>query len=147
MLLDTDVSPTQEINYLRSFTSGRPQRLVDNYRNQQMRDPVALLKEMWEELERRFGSVAVISNTLLERLRDTATFDERENDNLQQLADLCADTESQVTSSRTCVPQLSQRHTTTNREVAAVYPRQMGERNSLLLEQQRWSVSPLLQIV
>lgn len=82
MLLDADVSPTQEINYLRSFTSGRPQRLVDNYRKRQMRDPVALLNELWEELERRFGSVAVISNTLLERLRDTATFDEREHDKL-----------------------------------------------------------------
>ena len=62
-----------------------------------MRDPVALLKELWEELEKRFGSVAVISNALLERLRDTATFDEREHDNLQQFADLCADIESQVT--------------------------------------------------
>ena len=97
MLLDTDVSPTQEINYLRSFTSGRPQRLVDNYRKRQMCDPVVLLKELWEELKRRFGSVAVISNTLLECLRDTATFDERENHNLQQFADLCADIESQVT--------------------------------------------------
>ena len=65
--------------------------------NLPMRDPVALLKELWEELEKRFGSVAVISNTLLERLRDTATFDEREHDNLQQFADLCADIESQVT--------------------------------------------------
>ena len=62
-----------------------------------MRDPVALLKELWEELEKRFGSATVISNTLLERLRNTATFDEREHDNLQQLADLCADIESQVT--------------------------------------------------
>ena len=65
--------------------------------NLPMRDPVALLKELREELEKRFGSVAVISNTLLERLRDTATFDEREHDNLQQFADLCADIESQVT--------------------------------------------------
>ena len=67
MLLDVDVSPTQEINYLRSFTSGRPQRLIDTYRKRQMRDPVALLKELWEELERRFRGIAVISNTLLER--------------------------------------------------------------------------------
>ena len=34
MLLDADVSPIQKINYLRSFTSRRPQRLVDNYRKQ-----------------------------------------------------------------------------------------------------------------
>ena len=96
MLMDTDVSPTQEINYLRSFTSGAPQRLVDNYRKRQMRDPVALLSELWGELERRFGSAAVISNTLLERLRNAATFGEHDNDNLQQFADLCADVESQV---------------------------------------------------
>ncbi|KAJ7335970.1 hypothetical protein OS493_013334 [Desmophyllum pertusum] len=78
MLMDTDVSPTQEINYLRSFTSGAPQRLVDNYRKRQMRDPVALLRDLWVELEKRFGSAAVISNTLLERLRNTATFSEHE---------------------------------------------------------------------
>ena len=76
MLLDTDVSPIQKINYLRSFTSRRPQRLVDNYQKQQMHNPLALLKELWEELKRRFGSVAVISNKLLERLREPATFNE-----------------------------------------------------------------------
>ena len=88
MQLDTDVSPTQEINYLRSFTSGKPQCLVDNYQKRQMRDPVALLKELWEELERRFGTVAVLGNTLLEQLRNTATFSEQEPDNLQQFANL-----------------------------------------------------------
>ena len=53
--------------------------------------------ELWEKLERHFGSIAVISNILLECLWDSATFDEGENDNLQQFRDLCADIESQVT--------------------------------------------------
>ena len=53
--MDTDVSPTQEISYLRCFSYGSPQRLIDNYQRQQMRDPAALLKELWEELGRRFG--------------------------------------------------------------------------------------------
>ena len=97
MLIDTDVSPIQEINYLRSFTSGPPQRLVDNYRKRQMRDPVVLLRDLWAELEKRFGSAAVIANALLERLRSTATFSEHEHVKLQQFADLCADIESQVT--------------------------------------------------
>ena len=97
MLIDTDISPIQEINYLRSFTSGTPQRLVDNYRKRQMRDPVALLRDLWEELERHFGSAAVISNTLLERLRNSATLSAHDNENLQQFADLCTDIESQVT--------------------------------------------------
>jgi len=82
MLIDTDVSPTQEINYLRSFTSRTPRRLVDNYRKREMRDPIALLRDLWEELERRFGSTVVISNTLLERLRNSATFNENDNENL-----------------------------------------------------------------
>ena len=93
MLLDADVSPT----HLRRFTSGRPQCLVDNHWKRQIRDPIALLKELWKELERHFGSVAVISNTLLDRLRNTATFSEQEHDNLQQFADPCADIERQVT--------------------------------------------------
>ena len=113
-----------------------------------MRDPVALLKELWEELERRFGSVAVISNTLLERLRDTATFDEREHDKLQPFVNLCADIESQVTypPGLACL-NYPNAIATNNREVAAVYPRQMGERNRLLLEQQRRSVSPFHKIL
>ena len=97
MLIDTGVSPIQEINYLRSFTSGPPQRLVDNYRKRQMRDPVALLRDLWAELEKRFGSAAVIANALLERLRSTAAFSEHEHVKLQRFADLCADIESQVT--------------------------------------------------
>ena len=39
----------------------------------------------------------MISNTLLERLWDTATFNEREHDKLQLFTDLCEDIESQVT--------------------------------------------------
>ena len=97
MLMDTDVSPTQEINYLQSFTSGAPQCLVDNYRKRQMHDPVALPRDLWEELEKDFGRAAVISNSLLERLHDVATFSEHECDNLQQFANLCADIDSQVT--------------------------------------------------
>ena len=79
MLIDTDGSPTEEINYLRRFTSERPQRLVDNYRKRQIRDPVALLRNLLEELERRFGSTAVISNTLPDHLRNSATFSEHDN--------------------------------------------------------------------
>ena len=40
---DANVSPAQEINYLRSFTAGDPQRLVDNYRKRQNSDPIKLL--------------------------------------------------------------------------------------------------------
>lgn len=96
MINDAEVSPVNEINYLRSFTNGEPQSLVDNYRKRQQHDPGALLKNLWEELERRFGSPAVISNALLERMHETAAFSDEENVKLQEFADLCADIESQI---------------------------------------------------
>ena len=95
MIRDADVSPTQEINYLRSFTSGEPQRLVDNFRRRQS-DPVTLLQSLWKELEMRFGSAAIITNFLLERMQRSATFSESNNAKLQHFADLCADVESQI---------------------------------------------------
>ena len=90
------MSAVNEINYLRSFTSGEPQRLVDNYRKRQEHDPNALLRNLWEELERHFGNPAMITNALLERMHETAAFSDDENVKLQEFADLCADIECQV---------------------------------------------------
>ena len=75
MIKDADVSPVQEINYLRSFTSGEPQRLVDNFRRRQT-DPVTLLQSLWKELEICFGSAAIITNALLERMQKGAMFND-----------------------------------------------------------------------
>ena len=96
MTSDAKVFPIQEINYLRNFTSREPQHLVDNYRKRQQQNPSTLLKDLWAELERRFGSPAVKTNALLERMRKTASFGENENTKLHEFADLCADVESQV---------------------------------------------------
>ena len=95
---DANVSATQQINYLRSFTSGEPQRLVDNYRKRQQSDPIKLLENVWSELEHRFESAAVVTNTLLDRLKKNANFGESDNASLQKFADLCADVESQTAS-------------------------------------------------
>ena len=116
MISDAEVFPIQEINYLWSFTSGEPQRLVDNYRKRQQQNPSALLKDLWAELERRFGSPAVITNALLERMHKTASFGENENTKLQEFADLCADVESQVAH----LPEFSQRSTAYRREAAVI---------------------------
>ena len=97
MISDVNVYPVQEINYLRSFTSGEAQKLVDNYRKRKQHDPSMLLNNLWGELERRFGSAAVITKELLERLNKTAAFSENENVKLQEFADLCADVDSQLT--------------------------------------------------
>ena len=96
MVSDTNVSPVQEVNYLRRFTSGEAQKLVDNYRKRKQRDPSGLLSSLWAELERRFGSAAAITRVLLERMDKTAAFIDGENAKLQEFADLCADVESQI---------------------------------------------------
>ena len=96
MISDANVSPMQEMNYLRSFTKGDPQQLVDNFRKRVQNNPAALLQSLWTELERRFGSAAVITNSLLERLKKLAEFGEKDAAKLQQFADLCVDVRSQI---------------------------------------------------
>ena len=85
-----------KINYLRSFTRGEVQRVVDNFRKRQQNDPVTLLQDLWKELETRFGSAAVITNALLERLNNLSNFQEKDHAKLQEFADLCADLECQI---------------------------------------------------
>ncbi|KAJ7381688.1 hypothetical protein OS493_039592, partial [Desmophyllum pertusum] len=58
MLRDADLSPDQEINYLRQYTKGDAQKLVDSYRKRQYREPASLLQEVWAELEKRFGKLS-----------------------------------------------------------------------------------------
>ncbi|KAK3721599.1 hypothetical protein QZH41_000136 [Actinostola sp. cb2023] len=69
---------------------------VDNYRKRQYKDPTNLLRELWTELERRFGNTAVITNALLRKLHLAAKFSEKDRDKLQAFADACADADSQL---------------------------------------------------
>ena len=96
MIKDTSVTAEQEINYLRNFTRGEVQRVVDNYRKRHQNDPTVLLQNLWKELETRFGSAAVITNALLERLNDASNFQEKDHAKLQQFSDLCVDVNSQI---------------------------------------------------
>ncbi|XP_044171546.1 uncharacterized protein LOC122955876 [Acropora millepora] len=127
MINDAEVSPMQEINYLRRFTTGEPQRLVDNYRKRNHHNPHALLENLWSELERRFGNAAVITNALFDRMHTTASFNENENKKLQEFADLCEDVESQVA----YLPGLACLNyptcDTTNCGVSTTSPRKIGE--------------------
>ena len=97
MVRDADITPDQELNYLRSFTSGDPQELVDNYRKRQADNPTTTLGNLWRELERRFGNTAALTQALIERLCSAAHFGEKDNVKLQKLADLCADIDCQMT--------------------------------------------------
>ena len=95
MVKDANVSPEKEINYLRSYTKGEAQKVVNNYRQRQYRDPVVALRNVWTELERRFGSTVAITNVLVQRLQNTSRF-EGDSDKLQRFADVCADVDSQL---------------------------------------------------
>ena len=77
MIRDAEVPAEQEMNYLRSYTKGEVQKVVDNFRKRRCGDPAAVLEDIWKELEKRFGNVAAITNTLLERLSASARFEEK----------------------------------------------------------------------
>lgn len=96
MIDEADVTPAQEMNYLRNFTGGEVQNVVDNYRKRHHADLSVVLEELWRELERRFGNTAAITNALLERLTEKAAFAEKDLKGLQTFADLCGDVSSQL---------------------------------------------------
>ena len=96
MIKDADVSPEMEINYLRSYTKEDAQKVVNDYRQRQYRDPGIALQDVWTELERRFGNAAAITNVLLDRLQKTARFGDGDSDKLQSFADVCADVDTQL---------------------------------------------------
>lgn len=96
MIHDADISPEQELNYLHKYTSGEPQKLVDSFRKRQHTNLFKLVRDLWTELEQRFGNVAAITNALLEQLGETAKFSERDIKKLQEFSDLCANVDYQV---------------------------------------------------
>ncbi len=93
MIQDVEVPPEQEINYLRQYTKGEAQKLVDSYRKRQHREPAALLHQLWEELEKRFGNTVLIA---MKKLVKAAKFGEKETKKLQAFADVCSELDSQL---------------------------------------------------
>ncbi|CAB3982719.1 Hypothetical predicted protein [Paramuricea clavata] len=51
MTQDANLSPSQEIAYLRNYTKGNAQDLVNHFRKRQQDDPTATLRGLWKELE------------------------------------------------------------------------------------------------
>ena len=96
MIEGCDVTPDNEMNYLCMYTTGEPQRLVNSYRKRRHKDLRTLVKELWSELERRFGNVAVITNAFLSKLKESAKFGENDRKKLQAFSDLCSDVASQI---------------------------------------------------
>ncbi|CAB4035351.1 Hypothetical predicted protein, partial [Paramuricea clavata] len=96
MISDSEITTEQEMNYLHMYTRGAPQKLVNSFRKRQYGDSNKLLKELWVELENRFGNVAIITNTLLTRLKEATKFTDRDKKSLQAFSDLCIDVSSQI---------------------------------------------------
>jgi hypothetical protein len=86
MIYDAEISPEQEINYLHKYTSGEPQKLIDNYRKRIDDNQFKVIKELWSEMERRFGDAAAITNALLQRLEDASRFGEKDAKKLQEFS-------------------------------------------------------------
>ena len=78
------------------YTRASPQRLVNSFRKRQYHNTSVVLKELWTELEKRYGNTAIITNCLLARLKELAKFGEQEKGKLQVFSDLCIDVASQI---------------------------------------------------
>ena len=96
MIQDANLNPNQEMAYRRNYTKGKVRDLVDNLRKRQRSDPAITLRELWAEIGRRFGNTAVITNSLLERLQQSAKFNARDKTKLQDFADICMDVDNQI---------------------------------------------------
>ena len=96
MIRDANLNLSQEIAYLRNYTKGQVQALIDNFRKRQNDKPDSTLKELWTELERHFGNTAILTNALLEKLRETAKFNARDKTKLQTFTDVCVDVDNQL---------------------------------------------------
>ena len=88
------LSPQPTNNLLQRYTRGSPQLLVDNYKKGQGEKATTNLKEIWADLERRFGSSAALTQDLHERLSQAAIF--ADSAIMQKSAALCTDVDCQV---------------------------------------------------
>ncbi len=78
MIHDCHLSPEQEMSYMSIYTTGEPLKLVNSFRRRHTSDALKLLKDLWHELEMRFGNVAIIKNELLKRPRQSAKFEDHD---------------------------------------------------------------------
>ena len=97
MLQDAEVSPKQEINYLRQYTQ-EVWKLIDSYCKRQHNNASILLHQLWGELEKRLGNTAIIASTLMKGLLKTANFGEKGSKKLKVFADACSEVYNQLES-------------------------------------------------
>ena len=60
MIHDADISPENKMNYLHKYTVGEPQKLVDNFRKRVDKNQSVVVRNLWLEMERRFGNMAAL---------------------------------------------------------------------------------------
>ncbi|KAJ8038196.1 hypothetical protein HOLleu_15541 [Holothuria leucospilota] len=89
-------SPTQKLTYLAKYTDGEVKELVDRYRHRYTAKPEIAYKELWEELERRFGNQSNVTSEIIRRIQSFPTIGPSKRKEPQTLADLCTDAAAQM---------------------------------------------------
>ena len=95
MLEGAQVSATQEMSLILKYTKEKPRMLTENFRRRTL-PPEQCLQLLWEEMERRFGNLTVVSTAYFKQLARAASFRDDDAVQLQVFADLCEDVSSQM---------------------------------------------------
>ena len=92
--------PADELHILLKNTTNAPKAMIRDLLDNCYDDPDFDVEEVWEELERRFGSKATISRCLLQEVRDFKPIHEpSQTADMEKLASLCRSVRSKM---KTC---------------------------------------------
>ncbi|KAJ8047911.1 hypothetical protein HOLleu_00027 [Holothuria leucospilota] len=89
-------SPIQKLTYLAKYTDGKVKELVDRYRHRYTAEPETAYRELWVELERRFGNQSNVTSEIIRRIQSFPKIGPSNRKELQTLSDLCCDAAAQM---------------------------------------------------
>ena len=93
-------SPTDCVNILLKNTVGKPKLVIQDYVNNCCDEPESTLQDIWEELEKRFGSNSLVSKCLLDKIHDFEKIESSDHINeMERLLSVCRSAKSKM---RTC---------------------------------------------
>ena len=94
-------SPTDCINILLKNTVGKPKLIVQDYLNNCCDEPESTLQDIWEELEKRFGSNSLVSKCLLDKIHDFEKIESSDHiHEMERLLSVCRSAKSKMRSCR-----------------------------------------------
>ena len=142
------MSAVQQINYLRSFTSGEPQKIVNSFRKRTHHDPNALLKNLC--MGRTRGPFRERSSHYKLSTRAPkgtgSIWRKRKRKITTVRRPLRGRSKSGHTTSGLSLPQLSNRYPADSRKTAKVQPVEMGKGDCFIHRQKPRSLAQFSQI-